>query len=227
MSGWPPTMMAMRPSSAAGAPPEIGASSHAMPHWVSRRFAMTCVCVAAHVDMSTSTLPGAPAAATPRAPNTTFSSAAPSLTQVMTKMLSLAISCGLPASAAPAATRADSFARSRFHTAGAKPQSIRRRTIAGPSTPAPMQPTRGFSLLMMVLPDMHLEIRLRQTNNAIAQFHGQAAVFQRLDGEQLGAGDLGIRDLRHAGNQFLRIAFDHILEVQAQTAWVPVRRTNE
>ena len=112
---------------------------------------MSRVCAAAQVDMSTRTLSAPPVDATPSSPKMTFSSAAPSLTQVMTNTLSRAGSAGLRASVAPAFSSSVSFALSRFQMTGAKPHSIRRRMMAPPSTPAPMQPTRGFSLFIFIL----------------------------------------------------------------------------
>ena len=80
----PPAMIASVPAAAAGGPPETGASTQPMPASVRSRSANALVASTAVVEWSTSSLPGAPPAAMPSAPNTAAARSSLVITQTCT-----------------------------------------------------------------------------------------------------------------------------------------------
>ena len=78
--------------------------------------------------------------ATPRAPNTTSSTASPSVTHSRTPSHCAASSAGDAAAVAPASSAGCSFTAFRPHTTTRCPAPINRSAIGKPMSPNPIQP---------------------------------------------------------------------------------------
>src|SRR5436305_388743 len=143
----PPSISVSRPSSAAGAPPDSGASTQPMPQASRNRAAIDAVRPASMLDISTSSAASEPAAATPSAPNTACSTIAALLRLVTTNSAAPAAARGLSTGRPPRSASAAARAGSRSQRKTSAPVSIRRAAIADPITPTPITATRILSVL--------------------------------------------------------------------------------
>src|SRR5258706_8484894 len=66
------------------------------------------------------------------------------------------------------------------------------------------------------------KIRLSEAHDPVAQFHRKAAPIQILQRERSRGGELFFEHLFEPGNEFARVAFHRVFEVQAQAARIPV-----
>ena len=131
------------PSTAAGSPPDTGASTASTPRSASAACTSRAV-AGAMVDMSITSMPSRTPAITPSSPRITASTSGESGSMVITTSERSATSRGVVAVSAPAAASSSTAAELRLWTTTGKPALTRRAAMGLPMMPRPMKPMRSL-----------------------------------------------------------------------------------
>ena len=137
-SSEPPATMVSSPASARGVLPMTGESISSTSS--GRRFRTRRTAAGPMVDISTTSVPGDIPATAPSSRNSTSSTAAPSVSMVITNPAPCAASAGDPATAAPARASGSVRSRVRFHTVTSCPAPTSRPAMGRPIEPVPRNP---------------------------------------------------------------------------------------